>query len=131
MLGPTVDPSDYDDEGALTEYVWKHYRHLMTPLEKRVCLYFVPIISGSDNEMLRRCYEYCESEHGHVEDQDVLDAFKSDRKGFDLRVRQRIMQECADEVFINRCPKCSRIVRSPLARQCPWCKHDWHAIEEQ
>jgi hypothetical protein len=27
---------------------------------------------------------------------------------------------------LNRCPECRRIVRTPLARQCLWCGHDWH-----
>lgn len=30
------------------------------------------------------------------------------------------------EIKIYRCPKCNRVVMSPSARQCMWCKHDWH-----
>ena len=50
LLGPTVDPMFYEDERALTEYVWKHYQHLMTPFELRVGLYSVPILSDMENE---------------------------------------------------------------------------------
>ena len=127
LLGSTVDPCYYDDEVALTEYVSKNFQHMMTPLELRVVLYSAPIVSNSEMEKARRIHEYCESKHGHVDDHDVLEAFKIDRDDFLLRVRQRVVHERKDEVFINRCPECSRIVRSPLARQCPWCKHDWHA----
>jgi len=28
---------------------------------------------------------------------------------------------------ISRCPVCERIVKTPLARQCLWCGHDWHS----
>ena len=30
----------YEDERALTEYVWKHYQHLMTPFEFQLA--FIP-----------------------------------------------------------------------------------------
>ena len=30
------------------------------------------------------------------------------------------------QVVVNRCPECSRIVKTPLARQCLWCGYDWH-----
>ena len=33
LLGPTIAPHYYEDERALTEYVWKHYQQLMTPLK--------------------------------------------------------------------------------------------------
>ena len=38
-LGVQMDTKDYNDETALTAYVWRHYLHLMTPLEKRVGVY--------------------------------------------------------------------------------------------
>lgn len=126
LLGPTVDPMFYEDERALTEYVWKHYQHLMTPFELRVGLYSVPILSDMENEKGRRIYEYCETTHGHVEDKDVIDAFPRDLYSFRQSTQQRLMRECSDGIHVNRCPKCSRIVRSPSARQCPWCKHRWH-----
>ena len=28
--------------------------------------------------------------------------------------------------FVNRCPACNRVVRTPEAKQCFWCGHDWH-----
>jgi len=126
LLGPTIDPRYYDEDAALTEYVWKHCQHLMTPLELRVGLYSVPIVSDMDDEKARRIYTACESEHGHVDDADVIAAFPRDLDLFRLKTRRRLMQDCADKIFVNRCPKCSRIVRSPNAHQCPWCKHDWH-----
>jgi len=126
LLGDTVDPCYYDEEVALTEYVSKHFQHMMTPLELRIAKYVGPIVSNSELEKVRRVHEYCESEHGHVDDQDVIDAFKIGRDVFLKRVRQRLLQEHTNEVFINRCAECTRIVRSPSAHSCPWCKHKWY-----
>lgn len=39
---------------------------------------------------------------------------------------ERLLREHYDSILINRCPRCSRIAETPLARQCAWCRHDWH-----
>ena len=44
---------------------------------------------------------------------------------FQVSVRERILHECSDEVFINRCPLCGTLARTPQARQCPKCFHSW------
>jgi uncharacterized OB-fold protein len=40
---------------------------------------------------------------------------------------ERLLREHANEIVINRCPACGRIVATPKARQCLWCGHDRHA----
>jgi len=42
------------------------------------------------------------------------------------RAGERVLREHHDSIFINRCPRCSRIAKTPLTRQCTWCRHDWH-----
>jgi RNA polymerase subunit RPABC4/transcription elongation factor Spt4 len=29
-------------------------------------------------------------------------------------------------IVVSRCPQCTRILRTPKAKQCRWCHHDWH-----
>ncbi|SDF09547.1 hypothetical protein [Chitinophaga filiformis] len=45
------------------------------------------------------------------------------------RVVERIWREHKDELPLNLCPKCNLIARTPLARQCRFCKHDWHSSD--
>jgi hypothetical protein len=45
---------------------------------------------------------------------------------FRRKVRDRVLRDNPDKIFINRCPKCKCVVRTPKARQCFWCGHDWH-----
>lgn len=45
---------------------------------------------------------------------------------FDRLVIGRVLREHGDQVVLNRCPRCRRLPRTPRARQCPWCMHDWH-----
>jgi hypothetical protein len=37
----------------------------------------------------------------------------------------RLIRDRTSEVIINRCPKCNHLCRSPEARQCPSCIHQW------
>jgi len=39
----------------------------------------------------------------------------------------RILAERRSEVHLNCCPKCALLARTPWARQCRFCGHDWHA----
>lgn len=45
------------------------------------------------------------------------------------RVGERVLREDHDLSFVNRCPRCGRIVRTSKARQCMWCHHDWHEAQ--
>ena len=38
---------------------------------------------------------------------------------------ERILRE-QGEGILNRCPRCSALARTPKAKQCPKCFHDWH-----
>lgn len=40
-------------------------------------------------------------------------------------IAKRILAEHGEEI-INLCPKCGALARTPLAKQCRSCFHDWH-----
>jgi hypothetical protein len=40
-----------------------------------------------------------------------------------------VLAERGAEVFVNRCPRCRWVVRTPQARQCFWCGFDWRGSE--
>jgi hypothetical protein len=29
-------------------------------------------------------------------------------------------------LILNKCPKCNKLARTALAKQCRYCQHDWH-----
>ena len=45
---------------------------------------------------------------------------------FRQQVCERLLAAYGDQIFINRCPACQRIVRTPKARLCVWCGHTWY-----
>ena len=126
LIACTVPPSEYIDGVALTQYVWKYYAEFLSPLERRVGAYTAPVLSTDESPKLRRLWRQLENLYGHVDDADVVEACSVGRDKFMDRIRDRILRELADVVVVNRCPQCSRVVRTPLARQCQWCKYKWH-----
>ncbi len=50
--------------------------------------------------------------------------------GFDVfkkRVVNRIYSQHKNELNLNLCPKCGKIARTPLAKQCRFCFYSWHS----
>ena len=59
---------------------------------------------------------------------EILDHLKSGYDEFELNVAKRIMTETPSKVLLNNCPKCHKLTRTPYARQCRFCGHNWHDI---
>jgi hypothetical protein len=41
------------------------------------------------------------------------------------KIAERILNEHANEIKLNICPKCNKIARTPYARQCRYCGYNW------
>jgi hypothetical protein len=108
----------------LTAYVWQHYRHLFTDFDRKVSgrIIFEMKTQHTPPELRDERFERV---FGAL-DPAVTSALEEGHWAFLRRVRDRILAEDGDQVFINRCPVCRRIVRTPKAKQCLWCRHDWH-----
>jgi hypothetical protein len=113
---------DYDDETETTRYVWDYCQSLMTDLERRV---FKAIIArqksdASSPEMARTLLQ----SWGGGNDAEIEAALADGAEAFRQRVCRRLLQ--AQVMKVHRCPRCDRVLRTPTARQCFWCGHDWH-----
>lgn len=58
--------------------------------------------------------------------QAALDLLKNGYNNFATNTATRIVAEHGDDVFFNNCPKCGKLARTPEAKQCRHCGHDWH-----
>lgn len=119
----------YDDDRELTSYVWNHYRYLVAPMESlaehalRADL-TARHAGGSSTRLIQtRWGSTSLPPEAAAALAEGVDALRD-------RVRERILRECRDQVVLNRCPKCTRLVATPQARQCLWCGHDWHGAME-
>jgi len=115
---------DYDDETALTDYIWDYYGNLMTEFEQQM--------SWAEHSRRKRAAGHADvadvmlRRHG-ISDNPAAEAILAQGlDAFRRRVAHRLLQEHRDQIFVNRCPACGRIARAPAAQQCFQCGHDWH-----
>jgi hypothetical protein len=108
----------------LTRYVITHYGGLMTPTEFQAWRSVMGLqkmdrsTSPPMKEMLARVLV--------SNDPEVLELLADGHDVFLTGVRERILREHADKVFLNQCPECGGLAWTPRARQCPHCFHSWH-----
>ncbi|HRX87396.1 MAG TPA: hypothetical protein P5572_20410 [Phycisphaerae bacterium] len=118
---------DYDEGAVLTELVVGHYWRFLTEFEKRVVSAWRirRKWTGVDERRIH-LYDLRHNLHSQPDVQSAL----TDPEAFLTCVRKRILRDHTNEVHINRCPECQRVLRTPQAQQCPWCGYDWHAAEQ-
>lgn len=114
----------YDEESELQNYVWKHYRPFMTPAEREAA--WAVLADDMKRDKGRDIVVEIWKEHKLAEKPDVVALLTKGAQQMRANAIKRILRERSTEVFVNRCPKCERIVRTPKALQCLWCGHDWH-----
>ena len=115
---------EYDEEAVLTKYIWDNYYGLLTHLEKLAAKAVANQAKSSASGS--RMASIIAERWGEKLDPQVVEALEHGPDEFRRRVRDRILHKESDKVVINRCPVCQRIVRTPKAKQCLWCGHDWH-----
>lgn len=45
-----------------------------------------------------------------------------------LAAAERIYGESPEEVYLNRCPNCGELARTPQSKQCRHCGHSWREV---
>ena len=128
LARPAEKDRGYDEDEALTHYVWEHCADLMTDLERRAG---GAILARAKAEAYgnREMRDETMKRWAAIGDAEVEEALKDGPKAFRQKVKDRLLRDHPDELPINRCPRCSRIVRTPKARLCLWCGYDWHSLD--
>ena len=120
----TVLPPDTDE---LTRYVFHNYAWLMTIGEKAAYKAFMLERMPGHAPEGKRAYL---RERMESEDPEVAKLLEGDAEVFLVATRDRILRDHASEVFLNRCPKCSALARTPKACVCPACSHTWYETRQ-
>lgn len=97
----------------------------MTDDEKLALKYQIYTYKTEGNPTMRKMMV----DRGWISEQpDIKEYLKDGYEEFEFNVAQRIMQETPEKVFLNYCPKCNRLARTPYARQCRYCGNNWHNL---
>ncbi len=76
---------------------------------------------SNENEKIRQVKKRFISE-----EEDVLNLLKGGFEKFADNTATRIYNEHKEELNLNLCPNCNKIARTPKAKQCRFCSHNWH-----
>jgi len=117
--------------GEVAYYVVSYYWYLMNDTERKAQRHLrgamKATLGSSDDAAQREAKNHRVYFRMLSDDPDVLLLAKDGYGEFSLRTTARILRDSADKVFFNLCPRCSKLTRTPRARQCWHCGHDWHA----
>ena len=111
-----------DDE--LTKYVLDHYGHLCTDTEQlalRVLNLQLKAEHAQSPVIKSKLAEFCETEHNPQVQEIVLSGRNAARR----EIRDRLLNDHREAIFLNYCPRCSALCRTPLAQMCVGCGHSW------
>lgn len=108
---------------ALTYYVVTYYGRLMTPTEAAAqsSMHWEEARANADSEAMQRMITRRISS-----DLDVLQLLADGADDCLYNIRNRILRDNADKVFLNYCPRCQGLARTPWAKQCQHCFFSWH-----
>ncbi len=107
----------------LVDYIYHHYSVFMTVEEKVAARTIVHLLKENDDIMLS-----AKKKMGWIsEDNIILEMLADGFDAFKNRVVNCIYNEHKNELSLNLCPKCGKIARTPLAKQCRFCFYDWHS----
>ena len=113
-------------------YVVRYYAHFMTVQERladRHLTATAKVTHGRTDAAAQREVE--NSLHPVREllssDPEALRLASEGIDAFIVRTAQRILDEHASEVVFNYCPRCGALAKTPKARQCRFCRDDWHS----
>jgi GNAT superfamily N-acetyltransferase len=112
-------------------YIVRFHDHLMTDVERRAQrLLFAAMkttMGRSDQAAQNEARAKNVFPRSYLsDDPDVLALAADGIEAFELRTAKRILEEFPAGVIFNRCPKCGALANTPTARQCRFCKYDWH-----
>jgi hypothetical protein len=120
-------PREYDEVVVLWEYLYTHYKDRLTETEQKAGRVIIfdgncPLQSAGGNPEREAEIRF---EWGST-DPSVFGALAAGKRPFMEQAAARVLERNGSRIVVNRCPVCGKIARTPHAKQCRWCRHDWH-----
>jgi hypothetical protein len=118
----------------LAYYVVTHYPMLLTDIESRANRHLIGTLKATKGRDSMEAQE--ETKQHKVfsrllsNDPQVLELTRDGLRAFRARTATRILEEHGDKIFLNRCPRCQELARTPTAKQCRFCGLDWHSTNQ-
>lgn len=109
----------------LVNYIFDYCSEFMTENEKKAKWHHFAMVK-TNNGKIEKAYTIFKEKNFFSTQQEVTDLLKNGYQSFKESVAARIYEQHEGEIKLNICPKCFKIARTPLAKQCRYCFHSWH-----
>lgn len=113
-LGLPLPPELSPPEDPLLTYLLSHYGPFVTDLERQAAKMWA--------------FNTEAGPRWATDQPEILALLTKGKAGLGHALAQRLLAAHPDTVFINRCPKCDAVTRTPKARQCRVCPHTWRDV---
>ena len=124
--------SEASMEPDLAHYVIRYYGHFMTETESLAHRHLIATLKStlgrSDLDAQEDARKARQFHTLLSDDPEVLRLASEGFQRFVDRTASRILAEHKDDIFLNLCQICGALAKTPRARQCRVCRHDWHDI---
>ncbi|RXK60343.1 hypothetical protein ESA94_07630 [Lacibacter luteus] len=109
----------------LKEYIFNYCGKYFGEYEKKAHLHLHALAKSMDGANVKM-YKFFMKEENVLDNPEIKDLVSGGYDAFKEKVVTRIWNEHKNELELNLCPRCRKIARTPEARQCRFCFHDWH-----
>ncbi|MDM1046030.1 hypothetical protein HX004_14465 [Myroides sp. 1354] len=110
-------------------YIVTYFFNLLPYKEKLAWKHYASILKLECNEN-PKAMEMYKSKGWITDDQEILALLKKGYETFEIETAKKIVTRYPTQIFFNTCPKCSKLARTPHAKQCRFCKYTWHNDRE-
>ena len=118
--------SAYTDE-ELSKYIWANYRLLIE--QESDFLSMIRAFSAHSMDEARKRKFLLEKDWKYLEW--PLERLKAELAKFDhernKQIALEVAQKYADQISLNTCSNCGRLVIAPSSEHCLHCRHSWHS----
>lgn len=121
----STDELGYNEFNMIGLTIMRYQPELQTQFERAVAMAFVARAKSEAYGNDRGEVSY-RTKCGNLGDPAIERALEGGYEQFREQVTMRVLQGSRDRLKLNRCGACNRIVGTPEAKWCKWCKFDWH-----
>jgi hypothetical protein len=114
----------YNEADVLRRYIWRNYKHALN--EREHALHAAAILEIKARNSGPKSAARLRAMPGYFLDDEVIAIAEGELSVFEQRCCNRLLCDHGDQVYVNRCERCDRIVASPIACACLWCGHHWY-----
>ena len=121
-------------ESKKAQYVLRYYGHLMTTQERLAQRHLIGTEKATHGRSDVAAQNEVKNSSHHLSrllsnDPEIVQLASDGIDAFMIRTAQRILDDHSNEIVFNNCPRCGALAETPKARQCRFCRHDWHSSD--